>query len=100
MGPWFVKKVIWVTSTPEVAKISRVRQIARDYLGSTDVFLFEFTSQMSLDEGGLADTTITDHDQLEFSDWLDAFGLLATATEASEAWNLLLSSKLHKKKRG
>jgi len=32
---------------------------------SGDVALLEFTSQMSLDEGGLSDTTVTDEDELE-----------------------------------
>lgn len=31
----------------------------------TNVFLLEFTSQVALDEGGLADATVTDKDKLE-----------------------------------
>jgi len=35
-----------------------------------DVFLFEFSSDVSFDEGGLADSTISDQDDFELSDWL------------------------------
>ena len=35
---------------------------------SGDVFLFELTGLVALDEGGLTDTTITDEDELEFRD--------------------------------
>lgn len=36
----------------------------------TDVFLLELSSQMSLDEGGFSDTTISDKDKLELRDRL------------------------------
>ena len=32
---------------------------------SSDVLLLELTSQVTLDEGGLAGTTVTDEDELE-----------------------------------
>ena len=34
---------------------------------SSDVLLLELSSQMSLDESGLSDTTISNQDELEFS---------------------------------
>ena len=34
-----------------------------------DVLLLELSSQMSLDEGGLADTSISDEHELEFRNW-------------------------------
>ena len=37
------------------------------YSKSCDVLLFELSSQMSLDESGLADTAITNEDEFEFS---------------------------------
>lgn len=36
---------------------------------SSDVLLLELSSQMSLDEGGLADTSISDKHELEFRYW-------------------------------
>ena len=35
-----------------------------------DVFLLEFTSEMALDEGGLADSTVSDEDEFELWDLL------------------------------
>jgi hypothetical protein len=35
----------------------------------SDVFLFEFTGKMSLDECGFTDTTITDENEFVFSNW-------------------------------
>lgn len=35
---------------------------------SGDVFLFEFSCDVSLDEGGFSDTTVSDQDDLELSD--------------------------------
>jgi len=52
-----------------------------DTLGG-DIFLLELTSQMSLDESGFTDTTITDKDELVFSDVLDAT-LLTHTTEVT-----------------
>jgi hypothetical protein len=36
---------------------------------SSDVLLFEFSCQMSLDKSSLADTTISDENELEFRNW-------------------------------
>ena len=36
---------------------------------SCDVFLFEFTSQMALDECGFSSTTVTDQDALKGEKW-------------------------------
>ena len=43
---------------------------------SSDVFLLELSSQMSLDESGLADTSITDKHELEFRYWSLGFHFL------------------------
>ena len=43
---------------------------------SCDVFLLELASQVTLDEGSLADTAISDEDQLEFRDLLFLLSLL------------------------
>ena len=41
------------------------RERARESRSHTNVLLLELASQMALDEGGLADTTVADEDQLE-----------------------------------
>jgi hypothetical protein len=36
----------------------------------TNIFLLELSGQVALDEGGLADTAVTDEDELELGDFL------------------------------
>jgi len=41
------------------------------YSLSGDVFFLEFACDVSLDEGGLAHTAVSDEDHFKFSDWFD-----------------------------
>ena len=46
-----------------------------DALGG-DIFLFEFSGDVSFDEGGFADTAITDEYDLELSNWFACLHLI------------------------
>ena len=66
MGPQVVLNLTLWTSAPRVANRKDMRR-ARKRI-HTDVGLDELSGLVSLDVGGLTDTTITDEDALEFRD--------------------------------